>query len=481
MSSESDDELLLDYLHGQLSEEGTQQLEERLRTNRALGQQLQRLACEESVLAEWTRARSMSPGDAAAESPRVRVASSAKGREWPVGWRTLSAASLAATLLLAAYFVWPAEARHEATIVQTVDAEFAGAESYGLGSRLAIGDWVRLEAGWVEIAYRTGPRVVLQAPAEFQIAAHRSGRLEHGTLSAEATDGAFQITTPAGTVTDLGTRFAVSVLEENQAAVEVFDGKVLAQPAGAKAAVEATLDQGEAALIDRAKQETQPLQAGQPQFVLVRQHLERKTIEAVADHFVRGGDWADSVEREKNNEWMLLKRDLWRRLGVCRKAWIRFELGQDPLHATSATFTFRHANSNAPGSTASHFKGKIHLYGLRSGYVPSGASLGTDWAEDRLTWNNAPGNNVADASGLTDAAEFLGSVDVNAGPKGSAAGTSFSFNIPDLSRYRQADGSVTLILSVAEQSGFDPNLYVVARESREFAGPLLTYTTGEKE
>lgn len=479
MTRDADVDLVLDYLHGQLSDDAVQSLCTRLREDRALGQLLQRLAQEEGLIGEWAQAKA-SPGDLSPESlapiaerPQARVRPLLGDWRW-YGVGVAVAAAIAGLVL----FAWPAAGpQHLATIQHAVDARFEDDADGQLGRRLFASDWVRLEAGFVEIAFRAGPRVVLEGPADFQIAGERAAILERGTLSAEAHDGEFEITTPAGVVTDVGTRFAVAVADADQTSVEVFEGEVRARSAAVDAAV-TTLATGKAALVDRARPQLQPLAAGQAAFKHVRARLQQVTVEATADHFARGGSGNREVQREQQNEWMLLKRDPWKRLDVCRKAWIRFALaGMSIDPAAPATFTFRHANSNRPGSKASHFVGKVQLYALRAGFVPQGQTLGIDWSERHLTWQNAPGNNAQDASAVSPAADLLGSVDVNAGPGGTAAGTSFAIEFSNLARYLQKDGTATFILTVAKQSSFDPNLYVVAHESPEFAGPLLTFAT----
>ncbi|MCE9554798.1 MAG: FecR family protein [Planctomycetes bacterium] len=87
-------------------------------------------------------------------------------------------------------------------------------ESFGSrGETLKSGQRLVLTRGSAEILFGSQAKVILTGPAEFEIVAAGACRLSAGRLTAHVPQPArgFQVHTPGGTVTDLGTEFGVYV------------------------------------------------------------------------------------------------------------------------------------------------------------------------------------------------------------------------------------------------------------------------------
>ncbi|MGC4017167.1 MAG: discoidin domain-containing protein [Luteolibacter sp.] len=89
-----------------------------------------------------------------------------------------------------------------------------------------------LTGGFAELSYRSGVKVVLQAPCQFEVTGDHSMKVTRGRASVKVPKGmsGFQVDTPGGRITDLGTEFGVAVGKGDDGAVvvsEVFDGEIL--------------------------------------------------------------------------------------------------------------------------------------------------------------------------------------------------------------------------------------------------------------
>lgn len=106
-------------------------------------------------------------------------------------------------------------------------------------SLIALGDKFVIAAGFMEIAYDTGAKVILQGPCTYTVESRSGGFLAVGKLTATlekqtkkhaASDlsvASFFIRTPSAVVTDLGTEFGVNVSKEGYTSSHVFRGKVI--------------------------------------------------------------------------------------------------------------------------------------------------------------------------------------------------------------------------------------------------------------
>ena len=98
---------------------------------------------------------------------------------------------------------------------------------------LAGGNWLRpgahrLLAGRETLVFSDGVRVRLEAPLDFSLVDGATLSCRRGAMRVRVPDGAegFRVQVPFGTVTDLGTEFAVLVGPDAATKVAVFEGKV---------------------------------------------------------------------------------------------------------------------------------------------------------------------------------------------------------------------------------------------------------------
>ncbi|MCE9557161.1 MAG: FecR family protein, partial [Planctomycetes bacterium] len=151
-------------------------------------------------------------GAHAPRSPRMRspkTRSPGKRRRW------LAAAALAASLLIAAVFAgrWLlSESEPVAQLTRTANAQWADSAP-GRGEVILSGRTLQLTAGFAEIKFHSGARVVLEGPASLTLESANAGRLATGKLVARVPKQAhgFTIHTAAETIVDRGTEFGVWV------------------------------------------------------------------------------------------------------------------------------------------------------------------------------------------------------------------------------------------------------------------------------
>ena len=103
--------------------------------------------------------------------------------------------------------------------------------STATGSALPPGR-MKLKAGIAEIAFHGGGEVLLEGPAELDVAAADRAFLHRGKLVAQVPEGAgdFQIRMPGLVVTDRGGECGVWSDDSGRSEVHVFEGKVGADP-----------------------------------------------------------------------------------------------------------------------------------------------------------------------------------------------------------------------------------------------------------
>lgn len=96
---------------------------------------------------------------------------------------------------------------------------------------LRAGDYT-LSAGLVSIRYETGVKLLIEAPATFQLDSKENVTLETGQIAANVPpEGVgFTIETPSAEVVDYGTEFAVGVGQDGASEVHVFQGEVEVLP-----------------------------------------------------------------------------------------------------------------------------------------------------------------------------------------------------------------------------------------------------------
>jgi FecR protein len=160
-----------------------------------------------------------------------------------------------------------------AWLVNAQDCQWAAIESEMPGRDMRAGKLLRLRGGLAQIEFARGARVILQGPAELVLVSGSEARLVHGTLTAHVptTARGFTILSPRGKVVDLGTEFGLSVDDEGDTTVRVFDGLVVAFPISSEPSTRSavTIAQDQTARIDGRTVSLKPAQGEQslPRFI----------------------------------------------------------------------------------------------------------------------------------------------------------------------------------------------------------------------
>ena len=119
--------------------------------------------------------------------------------------------------------------REVATLNDSINAQWFGHEkTIKIGSRLtATASALRLSEGVARIAFDNGSTVIIEGPAEFQIAAEDRVRVHYGRLYAIVPRSAmgFSVITPNSTIIDLGTEFGVLAGFEGGTELHVIKGE----------------------------------------------------------------------------------------------------------------------------------------------------------------------------------------------------------------------------------------------------------------
>lgn len=144
-----------------------------------------------------------------------------------------------------------------ATLSESMDAKWSDPDRQVRdGLRLVTHSkplWLR--EGFATIDYDSGGRVVLEAPAEFEILRENQISLHYGRLYAIIPPEAvgFTVDTAHVKIVDLGTEFGAKVDLDGAAEVHVIQGRtMLISGAGGKSAIEQTLLQGQARAVTSA-------------------------------------------------------------------------------------------------------------------------------------------------------------------------------------------------------------------------------------
>lgn len=154
-------------------------------------------------------------------------------------WSRLSAIARNVGLAAAACFMiagtwwssqqdwWPWADRSVATLVRAPGAIWENRGEINRDSRLLAGRY-RLQAGAAEIRFRSGARLVVEAPSEIELTSINGARLFSGQASGFVPPEArgFTVVTPALTLVDLGTAFGLKMPPSGPAEAHVFEGQV---------------------------------------------------------------------------------------------------------------------------------------------------------------------------------------------------------------------------------------------------------------
>jgi len=473
-------ELLLAYLADELTDEEVSTIAARLKQEPALTRQLLLLARDEGSIASWAKQSDLpplAPSETKDDSDKVdakgfplsrRLLAWAARQHWGIG-----IAVAAASMMVASLMWWLLAIEPTATLVRSYDVQWLGPALPG-NAHLEAGDQLRFKTGLAELSMQDETRVFIEGPAHVVVESPSALRLHLGTLGVDIVSGhsGFTVHTPNGTIHDLGTRFGVATSPEDGTSVEVYAGRVEAIPFGASAEKSsATLSRGSAASISADLPQVKPLPFGQAQFEGVKDALATQTVEASDDHFVRGSsEWSsrNKVPDAGDNPELLLKGT--RVEEVARKAWIKFHVDAAAAVEEEAKVLIRHAE---PADNRD-FVGHVGVYAVPAGF--DFGNLGSDWSEEEITWDNAPGNLPTSTTKLASSIVRLGQLNLNTGSNSQPRGTCYSIRLPRLGDFLQTDGTVTVALSVEKQYVHDAVLLIAASEHGEIPGPELTYS-----
>ena len=101
-------------------------------------------------------------------------------------------------------------------------------EAYVMHQRLSPGDRISIESGRLTLVFDCGVQMVLEGPADLEIAGEKRIRMDTGIITARAWTGGegFTIDTPQVNVVDLSTEFGVKVDRAGKTDVAVFEGAI---------------------------------------------------------------------------------------------------------------------------------------------------------------------------------------------------------------------------------------------------------------
>jgi hypothetical protein len=116
-----------------------------------------------------------------------------------------------------------------ATITGVRDIRWLPADgSDRLLQRCHVGERLQLQNGTAELTFDAGVQLTVYGPADFEITSPTSIRCRRGRVTTLAKDRGrgFTIETPQGKVVDLGTQFGLSISDDGETQVVVFQGSV---------------------------------------------------------------------------------------------------------------------------------------------------------------------------------------------------------------------------------------------------------------
>lgn len=138
----------------------------------------------------------------------------------------------AAALIIAVGMWWNVSRRPVASVVRIEALTLPdGQRRLSMGEQLRPGR-LRIAAGYLELQLDTGPRLVVEGPAELELQRGNGAYLYRGRVVARVPKAArgFILDSPRGRLVDLGTEFGVSVGDKAGMEVHVLQGLVEATP-----------------------------------------------------------------------------------------------------------------------------------------------------------------------------------------------------------------------------------------------------------
>jgi len=144
-------------------------------------------------------------------------------------WPFMTLASTAALVLVLILPLTVTPTQEVATLTDCVEAQWDPIEpTIFRGQRLMTQRTLRLQRGIVRLEFDAGAKVIVEAPAVFELLSTNRMSFDSGRLRALAPDKAqgFTVETPSSKIIDLGTEFGVTVPRDGRTLAAVFDGSV---------------------------------------------------------------------------------------------------------------------------------------------------------------------------------------------------------------------------------------------------------------
>ena len=225
------EELLANYVSGQLSEEQAQTLLESCQASEETGSRLVRLTQIDRLAALALD----DDGKVFAREFRCRLEADREEDEFSVGiigrlqrrkvFRLVTGIAAALVIsLIGLSVLLMGGGDGVAMLVRVESSDWSSA-----AKEFRVGDTIAFERGLAEIYYHKGVGIVIEGPARFEITGASEGYLHYGKLVAEIDDAkarGFIIDGPNGRLIDLGTKFGVSVKADGEMEVHVLEGEV---------------------------------------------------------------------------------------------------------------------------------------------------------------------------------------------------------------------------------------------------------------
>ena len=167
---------------------------------------------------------------AATPSPAPKTLAPASSGKKHRFWMYTSLAASAALIVLLVYarvshWLVP---REVATLTSGIKAQWDGAgDTIDLGQRLSTKTPLRLNKGFAELVFDEGAKVVVEAPAAFELRGEDRMMVQSGRVTISVSEAAqgFRVDTPTSRVTDLGTEFGVQVSNQGDTVVQMYQGR----------------------------------------------------------------------------------------------------------------------------------------------------------------------------------------------------------------------------------------------------------------
>lgn len=249
MINQDDDRLLQAYLDQRLTPGETFQVEQRLCREPAFADRLIQFASDEAVIAEWaaTQDTDLEQVPLQDELPVEMPETFAEVTERKVRYLVPSLLVSCLFLFMTGLYFWgpkPVDIDSEAVVLST-------------GERVQNHTRQTLAEGSAELHFPTGAKVLISAPAAYEVTGKNSINLRQGKFIANvpSTGIGFQVDTPHGRVVDLGTLFSVQAAEADDTRVQVYRGKVIASVVDGQGVVKNSrqVDENQSAKIDYQK------------------------------------------------------------------------------------------------------------------------------------------------------------------------------------------------------------------------------------